>query len=148
MLGAVAAPRLARRLGYGRSIVAVSAVTIPPVLAIAATDGPLWTLLAVWSVVHVVTGLGVGLVNVMIFTMRARMTPDHLLGRVGASTRLLVFGALPLGALLGGLLADRLGNQPSMWLTAVWQVASISLLWRLWRLDDAAEPSTWTCPSP
>jgi MFS family permease len=136
MLGAMLAPRLATRLGYGRAIIVVSAVTIPPVLLIAAVDGTWRTLIGVWSAVQVVTGFGVGLVNVMIFTMRADLTPNHLLGRVGASARLLVFGALPLGALIGGLLADHLGNRPSMWLTAIWQVATIAMLYPLWRLNS------------
>jgi MFS family permease len=143
MLGALLAPRLARRSGYGRGIVIASTLTIPPVLVLPAVDGPLWTLVIVWSAVHVVTGLGVGCVNVMIFTLRAHLTPDHLLGRVGATAQLLVFGALPLGALAGGLLAHQLGNRPSMWLAATWQIATIALLRPLWRSEanrNQAEP--------
>jgi hypothetical protein len=42
------------------------------------------------------------------------MTPAHLLGRVNASRRFLVFGIIPLGALMGGLLGDRLGLRATL----------------------------------
>jgi MFS family permease len=132
ILDALLAPRLASRLGYGRGIVLASVLTIPAVLIVPAVEGPLWTLVAAWSAVHLITGLGVGLVNVMVFTMRAQLTPDHLLGRVGASAQQLVFGALPLGALTGGLLAHHLGNRPTMWLAAILQIATVALLRPLW----------------
>jgi hypothetical protein len=134
VLGAIVAPKTARWLGLGRGIAVASAVTIPPVLLQPAAEGPLWTVLVVWSVAQAVTGLGVGLVNVLVFTLRARFTPDELLGRVGASSQLLVFGALPLGALAGGVLAHAFGDRAAMWVTALWEVATIALLVPLWRL--------------
>jgi len=102
-----------------------------------------------YEALHVVTGLGVGLINVMVFTMRAQLTPDHLLGRVGASVQQLVFGALALGALAGGLLAHHLGNRPSMWLTAILQIATIALLRPLWRPQaNQPEPTPSKPPHP
>ena len=44
--------------------------------------------------------------NVLTVALRQRLIPDHLLGRVGASYRFLVYIGMPFGALLGGLLAD------------------------------------------
>jgi MFS family permease len=142
ILGALLAPRLARRCGLGRGIVLASVLTIPPVLLLPAAEGSSATLLVVWSAVHVVTGLGVGFVNVMVFTMRVQLTPDRLLGRVGASAQQLVFGALPLGAVAGGLLAHHFGNRPGMWFTAILQIATIALLWPLWQpRANRSEPS-------
>jgi len=40
---------------------------------------------------------------------RQRIAPDHLLGRVNATQRFLVYGAIPLGGLLGGALGEVIG---------------------------------------
>jgi MFS family permease len=145
VLGALVAPKMARWLGLGRGIVAASVGTIPAVLLQPVADGPLWTVLVLWAVAQAETGLGVGPVNVLIFTLRARITPDRLLGRVGASSQLLVFGALPIGALAGGALAHGFGDRTAMWVTAVWEIATVALLLPLWRKDpepvERAEPA-------
>lgn len=47
--------------------------------------------------------------NVVLMSLRQRITPDRLLGRVTSAIRLVSWGTMPLGALLGGLLADILG---------------------------------------
>jgi MFS family permease len=46
--------------------------------------------------------------NVLTLALRQRSIPDELLGRVGASYRLLVYLGMPLGAFAGGWLADAL----------------------------------------
>lgn len=47
-------------------------------------------------------GLGLPIFNVNAVSLRQRETPDHLLGRVAAASRVLTNGLVPLGALLGG----------------------------------------------
>jgi hypothetical protein len=47
------------------------------------------------------TGLGVAVYNINQVSLRQAITPDHLLGRMNASMRFLVWGVMPLGALLG-----------------------------------------------
>ena len=42
-------------------------------------------------------------------SLRQRIVPDHLLGRVNAGYRLLAWGTMPLGALLGGVLGELIG---------------------------------------
>lgn len=80
-----------------------------------------------------------------VLKVRHYIEEQALLGRVGASAQQLVFGALPLGALTGGLLAHHLGNRPTMWLTGVLQLATIALLRPLWRpLADQSESATST----
>ena len=39
-------------------------------------------------------------------TLRQMLTPDHLQGRVNTTGRLIAWGGQPVGALLGGLLAE------------------------------------------
>jgi MFS family permease len=56
-----------------------------------------------------VGGLQMVLWNVVTVSLRQRISPDHLLGRVNAGYRLVGWGTMPLGALLGGLVAETLG---------------------------------------
>lgn len=44
--------------------------------------------------------------NVLAVALRQRLIPDHMLGRVGATYRFLVYLAMPAGAVAGGLIAD------------------------------------------
>ncbi len=47
--------------------------------------------------------------NVVTVSLRQRIVPDRLLGRLNASYRLLAWGTMPIGALLGGLVGETLG---------------------------------------
>ena len=47
--------------------------------------------------------------NVVMVSLRQRVTPDRLLGRVNSAYRLVAWGTMPIGALLGGLVADAFG---------------------------------------
>jgi MFS family permease len=123
LLGSLLAPKIAGRFGYGRAILANGFVMTVPMLVVPAVRGPVWMILAAWTGALAVSGLGNGVFNVLIVTLRARLTPDDLLGRVGASARLVVFAGMPIGALGGGLLAAHLGN-----LTSLWLMSAISVL--------------------
>ena len=50
--------------------------------------------------------LGAGLVcwNVIVVTLRQRLIPDHLLGRVNAASRMASWGMMPVGAAVGAVL--------------------------------------------
>ena len=54
-------------------------------------------------------GLVLGAFNPVFVSLRMRIVPGQLLGRVVASFRLLGMGTLPVGALLGGLIAEAFG---------------------------------------
>ena len=47
----------------------------------------------------------------MTVSFRQRVTPDELLGRVNSFYRLLTWGTVPLGSLLGGVLGEFAGMQ-------------------------------------
>jgi MFS family permease len=56
-----------------------------------------------------VVAAGVMAWNVLTMSMRQALIPQELFGRVQGAYRTLVWGAIPLGALTGGGLADALG---------------------------------------
>lgn len=57
-----------------------------------------------------------GVDNVLGVSLRQRMTPDALLGRMNATFRFLLTGALAVGAALAGLLGELAGLHPTLWL--------------------------------
>lgn len=60
--------------------------------------------------------------NVIIVSLRQRVTPDRLLGRVNSGYRLVAWGTMPLGAAIGGGLAEVVG------LRAVFAVMALLML--------------------
>jgi predicted MFS family arabinose efflux permease len=47
--------------------------------------------------------------NVTLLSLRQAIVPDRLMGRVVGAIRLIGFGSIPVGALLGGVVARALG---------------------------------------
>jgi len=116
LVGAGTAARFARLVGEGRAIplaVLVCAAS-GTLLPLAAVGAPAVLLAAGWF------GLSWGVVayNVVQVSFRQRLCPPALLGRMNASVRFIVFGTMPLGGLLGGVLGDWFGVLPAMWVAA------------------------------
>lgn len=85
------------------------------------------------TVVAVLGGVTAGSIvvwNVLTIALRQRLIPDHLLGRVGSSYRFLAFLGMPVGALLGGLLANTFSIRSALAAagTALVAIAAITLL--------------------
>ena len=56
--------------------------------------------------------------NVITVSLRQRITPDRLLGRMNSVYRLMGWGTMPLGALLAGVLGDAFGLRTVFWVSA------------------------------
>src|ERR1043165_2067943 len=63
----------------------------------------------------VVFGIGVVVYNVTQVSFRQLITPDELLGRMNATMRFIVWGTMPIGGLVGGLLGEWLGVHRTLW---------------------------------
>jgi MFS family permease len=105
ILGALIAPALVRRFEAGRLILGssllASFVMLPLLVA-----RDIFTISIPWAIVTGLTTINA----VTWFTMRQRVTPQRLLGRVVALTRLIGFASIPIGAFVGGVLLDTLRN--------------------------------------
>jgi MFS family permease len=104
VLGSAVAPRLSRRLGLVRVMTAGSIVSGLVAIGVGLTRSP-------WVAVGLMTlaGLVVVTFNVIVESLRQQLIPDRLLGRVISAFRLFSYGAVPLGALVGGVLARNFG---------------------------------------
>ena len=61
---------------------------------------------------------GVVLYNVSQVSFRQRLCPRPMLGRMNASIRFLVWGVMPIGGFLGGVLGHQFGLRPVFWIEA------------------------------
>jgi MFS family permease len=71
-------------------------------------------------------GAGIVFWNVITVSLRQRITPDRLLGRMNASYRLVGWGTMPLGAALGGVLAEALGLRGAFLVAALLTLAVLA----------------------
>jgi MFS family permease len=124
LLGAVAAGALAKRFGLGATIMASIAVSELVNLLIPLAGGPTLVATATLMAVAFVSGLTSPIYNVNQVSLRQAITPDRLQGRMNASMRFIVWGTIPLGALLGGALGEALGIRPTIALMAVCGLAA------------------------
>jgi MFS family permease len=114
LLGALLTDRLARRIGVGRAMWASAVVSNAGVLLIPAAAGDPALVLGVLGLAFFLRGLGMTGTNVHTYAIRQAVTPPAMLGRSGAAYRVLTYGFIPLGALLGGLLGEMIGLRPAL----------------------------------
>ena len=122
-LGSVSARPIGGWLGHGRAMWVVGLVTAPLKFVIPLIDrGPLlWLAAGGW----LLATLQVGINNVLQVSFRQRATPDGLLGRMNATMRFLLTGAVALGSGLAGLLGQYAGLRATLWVGA----AGLALVW-------------------
>lgn len=105
-IGAALAPRVSATVPLGTMYVTGLFLVGGGFLALA-------VMRSFWAVIP--AGLafaGMAWVNVALVTMRQRLTPPELLGRVIAASRTLAWIGLPVGAALGGMIAGYVGVIP------------------------------------
>jgi hypothetical protein len=100
--------RLTGRFGYGRVLLATLALGNGAPLATVVV-GRIAAPLALLCAVFVVMGVGIGIANVHAVSLRQTAVSATVLGRVNAAYRMISWGAIPLGAALGGVLATHAG---------------------------------------
>jgi MFS family permease len=111
LCGALLTGSAALRFGVGLTIVGAAALGDGPLLVLPFITRSTTGALALLSGAFFLQGMGITGCNVHVDSIRQGLIPDRLQGRVNASYRLLVSGALPVGALLGGFLGTWIGLQ-------------------------------------
>ncbi len=112
LVAALFTGRIGNRFGVGRAIILANVLgSVPLVLVpLAPASDPIPFLVVAFTFV----GFGVVLYNVTAISLTQSLTPERLLGRVNASRRFIVWGTIPLGALVGGALATTIGLRPTI----------------------------------
>jgi MFS family permease len=152
LAGAAGAGRLARRVGVGGSIMLAAVLAGVGGLLIPAVRGPLAPTAAAQVLAMGVLGLGTTIANVNLVSLIQAVTPQRLMARTIATIRFVTWGVIPLGALSGGALAQRLGMRAALFgamggvlLSAAWvlfsRLRTLAEVPRRMEEDDAPAPS-------
>lgn len=139
LLGALAAPRLARRFGsLHLTIAGVVWVGVPSVALTAVTSNPivlgllLGAVLSVWP-----------LYNAVVVSRWMLQVPDRLMGRVQSAVALIGWAPVPLAPLLGGLLIEQIGETRTVLMfAAIMGIIAIAATVNRTIRAESARPST------
>ena len=113
LLGALLAERLLHRLGLGRTLIGAAWMIGLAMLLVPLAHGPV-ALSAAFLIAAQLGDMAWPIYNINATSLRQAVTPDRLLGRVNSAGHLLFWGALPLGALAGGAIAQAIGIRQTM----------------------------------
>ncbi len=135
LLGALLADRLARRFRLGPTIIGAMMVSCVVPRALPFARGTAFGVVLL-AVVAFLGEIGATVSNVHAISLRQTVTPKRLLGRMNASYRFFTWGVIPLGYLPGGLLGEKIGLRPTLFigalgLTSAWLWAAFSPVRRL-----------------
>jgi MFS family permease len=113
VLGSLVVEKVTRKFGNSQTLIAAELLMCVLLLAPVVVPS---------VVVLVPASLGIGAcgagINVIVVSMRQRLVPENLLGRVNASYRMIGMGGIPAGALGGGVLGS-LAGLPVVFFSAV-----------------------------
>ncbi|MGW5776273.1 MFS transporter [Streptomyces sp. NPDC003863] len=112
-LGARLARPLADRFGHGRGLVLAGLWLSPAGLLVPLMDRGvgLWAAVAGWVAFAVRTGTA----NVLGVSLRQRLTPADLLGRMNATFRFLLTGSMAVAAALAGAIGAHCSPRAALW---------------------------------
>lgn len=116
--GSIAAGFLAKR-SFGVPLLAGNAVSAVALIALS-TQSTVPPLVAL----AFVSGIANSIVLVTYVTLRASVTPNELLGRVGSTARTVSLGLQPIGFLAAGLLLDLVAGRATIGLMGVFLLAA------------------------
>ena len=123
IVGALLAHRVEAAIGAGRLLVASVFGMAIAALVLSVSSSP-WLA----AIAFAVDGFVIGNWNVVVVSLRQALTPDDLRGRVAADARVVAFGALPIGAAVGGILAATAGiRAPFILAAGAFALAAIAI---------------------
>ena len=147
LLAAFTTNRISSRLGVGPTILATSMIfplALLP-LPLATSSNPVPYLVAS----GILGGFGAVAYNITQLSFRQAICPPRMQGRMNAVMRFMVWGTMPVGALVGGALGTSIGLRPAITVAAVGALFTFLpiLLSPVPRLREMPEPVEELLPS-
>ena len=117
ILGGVLSGRLSRWIGSARIIwFSMLVFGVIPIAIPLSEPGPR---LVLFPIAYAGLTFTAVVYNIAQLSYRQLICPPELLGRMNAAIRWIVWGTLPLGGLLGGILGSAIGVRPTIWVGVV-----------------------------
>ena len=147
IVGALVADRFRRRVGLGPAMILSTALGGPGIflIAIAPVEAPIPFLVAS----GVLTGLAIVIYNISQLSFRQAITPGPMQGRMNATMRFIVWGTIPIGAIVGGAIATAFSIPAALWIGGIGTSLSVVplLISPVRTLRDMPEPVDAEAPT-
>jgi MFS family permease len=114
LIGSLAADKIVAWFGSGRALQASVLISALVLTVVAFSESAF----VVWAV-FLLVGITVVVWNVITVSFRQAVVPEEIFGRVNSVYRLLGWGGISVGALLGGFLARSFGLTAPFWFAAI-----------------------------
>ncbi len=114
LFGAVMAARVAHRFGLAATLIGSAMLAGIAELGIGVATGPLALAMTIVVAGEGLVQVGATIYGINSLSLRQAIVPDHLQGRVAATAQIVSQGVIPIGALVGGICADRFGLRPTV----------------------------------
>jgi MFS family permease len=124
LAGAALSNRLPRSIGLGPAIVVSAALSSPAFLLIALTPPDLSWAAVTLFVGSFVAGMTQVVYNVAQISLRQAITPPAMQSRMNATMRFIVWGTIPIGSVMGGVMATILPVRVALIIAALGTFAS------------------------
>lgn len=146
LVGASISERLSRRIPLGFILIGCSLLTGVTTLLIPLAHGPALLASLYLGAAQLLGDIAFPIYHVHELTLRQRMAPPEILGRVNACMHLAFKGVWPIGALLGGVLGTAIGTKPTLVICSLGVLLSTLFLVAspVARLRDVPEPPPLT----
>jgi MFS family permease len=142
VFGAMYANRIRERIGFGHTVWLATVVSAVCPLLLLIPKGHGFLTVVVLAFIEAVFGFCLLAFNVNTVTVRQRITPKRLLGRMNASYRMILFGTGPIGAVLGGWLGSVVGLRTGLIIAAISLITPLAWVAfsPVFRMRDMPEP--------
>jgi MFS family permease len=149
LIGTLAALALAARVGYGSAFATSLVLSTGAPLLVALLPLDSVSFAAALSALLLVAGIGLGSANVLSITLRQVIVPATSLARSNGGYRLLIFGAIPIGSILAGLIGHAAGTRAGVATGAVGMALSALPMFqkRVRTLQDATSAPKHAAPT-
>lgn len=124
ILGALTRPAWITRLGIGRCIVITNIVGVSALLAQPASVHVPFAAACVIACSGVVSSYFITIYNVTQMSLRQEICPPDMLGRMNAIFRFAVWGVMPLGSFVAGIIASWVGVEATMYIFTAASIAA------------------------
>jgi MFS family permease len=117
LLGAFLSDRIAKRFGLGRTIIGSAVLFgLSGLLLPLATQSTAWVVLVASSLIG---GFGSVVYNINQVSLRQAITSERMQGRMNATIRFVIWGTIPIGSFIGGVLGGTIGLRPTLWVAGI-----------------------------
>jgi MFS family permease len=152
LTGALTGGRIRNALGFRRTmIITTIGECAAPVILLFPRNASVLTVVVMMAA-QFVYGVNLTIGNVIVITVRQVVTPKHVLARMTATYRMLLFGIAPVGMLAGGVLGSAFGLRSALVIAVLTML--LPILWiffapvfRLARMPEGPPPDAGSLES-